>query len=278
MYLRIKETVSYFIRRKNKTGLEAYASHAAFYAMVSMVPLLMLSLMILKGLAPVGVEEAFLAIKSHLPAHLAEYLPTDFAENAISANFSLISLTVFAMLWSSSKGIEALSKGVRAVYGAKEQRGFVGRRAQELVLTFALLLLFVLALVLLVFGQTLLHFFEKGESHHEKLLFLAVRLAPFGAFALFSFVFSLMYRAILSDGSPVRFHFAGAVFASGGWLLYSAGLSFYLTNFMPRKYILYGSLGALILLMLWVRALMTILLLGAELNVYLRTRLRYTDR
>ena len=46
-------------------------------------------------------------------------------------------------------------------------------------------------------------------------------------------------------------------------------ISFYHTHFMPEKYIFYGSMGALILLMLWVRALMTILLFGAELNVYL---------
>ena len=91
LYLRIKKTVSYFLWRRKITGMEIYSSHAAFYAMVSLVPLLMLSLMILKGLAPFGIEEAFLAIKAYLPLQLAEYFPADLAKNAMSANFSLVS-------------------------------------------------------------------------------------------------------------------------------------------------------------------------------------------
>ena len=272
MYLRIKKTVSYFLWRRKITGMEIYSSHAAFYAMVSLVPLLMLSLMILKGLAPFGIEEAFLAIKAYLPLQLAEYFPADLAKNAMSANFSLVSLTVLAMLWTSSRGINALSDGIRAVYGVGERRGFVSRRISELALTFLLLFLFVLALFLLVLGKTLLRLAQGWEGEGVKLLFLAVKLAPLCTFVLFWAVFSVMYKVILADGSGLKSHVVGAAFAAGGWLVYSWGLSFYLTNFMPSKYILYGSLGALILFMLWVRALMTILLLGAELNVRLQNR------
>ena len=92
------------------------------------------------------------------------------------------------------------------------------------------------------------------------------------AFVLFSLVFALMYKGILADGSAFKSHLPGAAFAAGGWIFYSSALSFYLANFLPSKYLLYGSMGALVLWMLWIRALMTILLFGAELNVYFKER------
>lgn len=270
MYPRIKKTVSYFFARRSITDMEAYASHAAFYAMVSAVPLSMLAVMIFKSLAISEAEEIFLFIKSGLPSGLKEYFPMDLAENAVSSSIPLVSLTVLAMLWSSSKGIKALSDGIRSVYGVFERKGYFARRLSALAWTLALLVLFVLALVLLVFGSTILELLRNLGTSSGKILWLAVHLAPFGAFVLFFAVFSLLYKAICSDQRGIAVHFPGAVFASGGWILYSSALSFYLTNFMPRKYLLYGSMGALILLMLWVRSLMTILLFGAEINVYLQ--------
>jgi membrane protein len=273
LYLRVKKTVLYFLKRKQITGMEVYASHAAFYTMVSAVPLLLLSFMILRLLAPVGADEVFLVLKSYLPQQIGSYLPDDLFKNAGASSLPLLSLSALAMLWSSSRGINALSDGVRAVYGRKRAQGYFQKRVAALALTFALLFLFVLALVLLVLGETFLELLGREASDASgSALFLAVRLAPAVTFLLFCGVFTLMYKSVLADGSSLKEHFPGAAFAAGGWLFYSSALSFYLTHFMPSKYILYGSMGALVLLMLWVRALMTILLFGAELNVYFKER------
>ena len=153
MYLRVKKTVLYFLKRKQITGMEVYASHAAFYTMVSAVPLLLLSFMILRLLAPAGADEAFWVLKSYLPQQIGSYLPDDLFKNAGASSLPLLSLSALAMLWSSSKGINALSDGVRAVYGRKQARGYFQKRVAALALTFALLFLFVLALVLLVLGE-----------------------------------------------------------------------------------------------------------------------------
>lgn len=269
MYYRIKKIVLYFSKRQKVTRRDAYASHASFYAILSFVPLLMLALMILNAVAPQGVQSAVEFIRSHLPEQIGTYLPTDLIENAISSNFSVATLTVLAMLWSSSKGIGAISGGIRSVYGVQNEPNIFKRRLMELALTVAFLALFVLALILLVFGETILHFFERWGGDYKQMVWIAVRLAPFVTYGLFALVFALIYRLISREKGGIGAHLPGALFAAGGWILYSVALSFYLTHFMPEKYIFYGSMGALILLMLWVRALMTILLFGAELNVYL---------
>ena len=269
VYYRIKKIIIYFSKRQKITRRDAYASHASFYAILSFVPLLMLARMILHFVAPQGVQSVTEFIRFHLPEQIGAYLPTDLVENAISSSLSVASLTVLAMLWSSSKGIEALAGGIRSVYGVKNEPNILKRRAMELGFTMVLLALFVLALILLVFGETILHLFERLGGDYQRMMRITVRVAPYIAFGLFAAVFALIYKIISREKGSFIAHMPGAFFASGGWILYSAALSFYLTNFLPEKYILYGSMGALILLMLWVRALMTILLFGAELNVYL---------
>lgn len=276
MYYRIKRIVTYFSKRQKVTRRDAYASHASFYAILAFVPLLMLSLMILNAVAPQGVQSAVEFIRSHLPEQIGAYLPSDFVENAISSSFSVATLTVLAMLWSSSKGIEALSGGIRSVYGVKNEPNILKRRGIELAFTVALLALFVLALILLVFGETILHLFERLGGDYQRMVHITVRAAPYAAYGLFSLAFAVIYKIISRENGSLSHHMPGALFAAGGWILYSVALSFYLTHFMPEKYILYGSMGALILLMLWVRALMTILLFGAELNVYLLSRPKKT--
>ncbi len=276
VYYRIKKIVNYFSKRQKVTRRDAYASHASFYAILSFVPLVMLALMILNAVAPHGVQSAVEFVRGHLPEQIGTYLPTDLIENAISSNLSVATLTVLAMLWSSSKGIGALSGGIRSVYGVQNEPNIFKRRALELMLTVALLALFVLALILLVFGETILHLFERWGGDYKRMVWLAVRIAPFVAYILFSLVFAIVYKVISREKGGIGAHLPGAFFAAGGWILYSVALSFYLTNFMPEKYIFYGSMGALILLMLWVRALMTILLFGAELNVYLLSRPKKT--
>lgn len=272
MYLRVKKAVLYFLERKRVTRREAYASHASFYALVSLVPMIMLTLMIAQRLLPEGVEKAVTFIESLLPEQLVAYLPADLLENAVSTNLPMISLTVLAMIWSSTKGIGALSGGILSVYGVRGEQNYFKRKIMELAFTVAILTLIVLSLVVLVFGETILHAFERWGGDYQKMVFLTVRLAPFVAFGLFTLAFCVIYKIISKDKAPFGAHLNGAAFAAGGWILYSAVFSFYLTNFMPAKYLLYGSFGALILLMLWVRALMTIVLLGAELNVYLINR------
>ena len=63
-------------------------------------------------------------------------------------------------------------------------------------------------------------------------------------------------------------HLPGAAFASGGWILFSYFYSLYIIHFPAVSY-LYGSLAALVLMMLWLYICMTILLLGAEVNKHL---------
>ena len=95
-------------------------------------------------------------------------------------------------------------------------------------------------------------------------------------FVALTLLFTTAYKFLSADKYKLRRHIPGAVFAAVGWIAFSWAYSIYIANFSNISYI-YGSLAALILLMLWLYFCMTILLLGAQLNVWISEK-RFNKR
>ena len=79
-------------------------------------------------------------------------------------------------------------------------------------------------------------------------------------------IFALIYMSFSGRKIPLKRHFPGAVFTTFGWIIFSVLFSFYIDNFANYSY-LYGSLAAIVLMMLWVYSCMIIFLIGGEINV-----------
>ncbi len=268
----IKKGVAYFSMRQDKTKWHVYASHASFYVIVSAVPMLMLILMLVGKLMPERIEYYLTMVKEHLPPQLSSYIPEEFVSNAMTANIPLVSLTVVLMIWSSSKGVRAISQGLESIYGMAGKRSVLKSYFFALVYTAVFILLILLALGILVFGETIVSFLAGRKDSLNRFLRPVMRIGRIFTFFVFVLFFAAIYKFMAGGKYPFHKHLPGALFAAGGWLVYSAILSLYLRLFSPEKYLLYGSLGALLLLMLWVHSCMTILMLGGELNILLLNR------
>ena len=88
---------------------------------------------------------------------------------------------------------------------------------------------------------------------------------------LLTIVFALMYRILPNAQNGFRQQLPGAVFSSLGWMIFSLSYSLYIDHFSSISY-LYGSLTAIVLLMLWLYYCMDIFLIGAEINMWLLTQ------
>ena len=261
----IKKVLSYFAD-SGRVGLrQIYASHAAFYTIVSSIPMLLLVAQFFSRLSPDGAQKLILRLLDALPGKVASALPESFLSPFAGASFPLISITALTLVWSSSKGMLAVSAGVRAVYGSDGRRSLVKRYLIALLFTLFFLFLTVFALCVLVLGPSISSALSRLGSVYVNLTDAITRLGWLFALGIFTLSFALMYR-FMSDVPTFRRHLPGAAFAGAGWLLLSGALSAYLRLFDP--YSIYGSLGALLLMMLWVRFCMSILLFGAELNLY----------
>jgi membrane protein len=167
-------------------------------------------------------------------------------------------LGLVGTLWSGTSTTSALRKAINRMYAFEEESSFVKRKAIELLVTAVVGSLLFIAIALLLLGPA---------------AFGGVRLDTQALSLILAIVFvilavSITYWLIPAGGNTFRWVTPGSALFALGWLLFSFGLSAYLSQVGTLNGV-YGSLGAIIMLMIWLYGSNLALLLGAELNAVL---------
>lgn len=229
-----------------------------------------------------GVEEE-LTFQTLLQKNITEVMPGEagkmlFAtidDIASKPRSGLLSFGFFLAIWFASNGMLSMMRGLEKDYKATfKRRTDFQKRLIAIQLTFLVGLVLVASVILVILGNTILHF----VFQYIKVDFLT-RAAFFGlrwvaVLMLFYALFSTIYRYGSSTRRKIPFFNSGAMLATLLSVLTSWGFSFYVDNFGTYN-ALYGSIGTLIVLMLWIQLNCMILLIGFELNagiVVLRDR------
>ena len=170
-------------------------------------------------------------------------------------------------MWSASKGMLALMRGMNSVYEITESRNYLILRIRAFVYTLFLLMAILLSIGLLVFGNTvadmLLPRFEIIGRIWEWLQPLRHILVA----CLISVVFCTLYCLLPNNRLPWLEQLPGAVFTSVFWTLYSFVFSIYIDYF--NGFSMYGSLTTVIIVMIWLYFCMYIFFCGALVNRFL---------
>jgi membrane protein len=183
------------------------------------------------------------------------------SESEARLGFALL-VSVGLSAWSANAGMKAIFDALNVAYGEEEKRGFVRLNLTSLGFTVALILFAILALVGIAAIPVLLDNLYLGAGV-EWLLWL-------GRWPVLLVVvtlgLSMLYRYGPSrENARWQWVSPGAVFASVAWLAGSLLFSWYVANFEDYNKT-YGTLGAVIGLLMWMWLSATIILLGAELN------------
>jgi membrane protein len=169
---------------------------------------------------------------------------------------------ILLALYSASKGIKAMIEGLNIVYDEDEKRGFVKLTLVTLILTVGLITMMIVALGLIALAPALLGNLALGEVFEIVLTYARWPLL---------LVVALIGLAILYRYAPSRevpqwqWVSPGAVIATVLWLIGSIAFSIYVRNFGSYNET-YGSIGAVVILLMWFWLSAFIVLLGAELN------------
>jgi len=220
---------------------------------------------------PATLSEQIEPVTSLLPpeaaALLEQQLRTIVEANPGSLTVGLV-VSVLAAFWAASGGIGALVTGINAVYNQDEERGFVKLKALALGLTVGAVVVVVLALLLVAAFPAAVEALNLGTAGR-----LGAELGRWLLLAgLIALALSVFYR-IGPSRAPVRLRWLswGAVIALVIWLLGSIGFSLYVGNFGNYNKT-YGTLAAVIILMLWLYLSAYVILLGAEIDSELERR------
>ncbi len=243
----------------------------AFSFFISLFP----SIMVVFTLLP------FLPIKNLVQTFeesVTEFLPDEAAEVVIEAiqttttesNGGLLSFSLFLSLLFASNGMLTMLRGFEKQYEISyRSRGALAQRITALKLTFIVGGIFIASLIIIVVGRVildaLLHWAHIDMSRYNAILL--VRWVAI--FILFYAGISATYRFGPAMKKRIKFFSPGATLATLLSIVSSILFSYYVSTF-GRYNELYGSLGAIIILMLWMQINSLIILIGYELNASIK--------
>ena len=251
------------------------AAGVAFYAFLALVPAL-LALVIVYGLiaSPADVKDQIASFASAAPKDAQRLLTSQLTSitRGAGGGASLGALIAIAgAMWAASSGMAALDTGLTVVNRETETRGFLRRRLVALVLTVFAVVGIVLMLALVVALPSVLQSFDVGDIGK-----VAIGLARWVLLAaLLVFGLAVIFRYGPQRRRPRwRWITPGTIVAVVVGLAASIGFSIYVT-LMGNYNKTYGSLGAIIVLLLWLYFMAYAVLFGAAMNAELE---RQTER
>lgn len=248
----------------------AYAAQASFFVIISAVPCLMLIINILQAVLPVSKDYFDNAI-SLLPIQvqgLAEELVADFYRNV---SVPLVPFTSIFLVWTASRGVKAISSGLRMVFNTYDDTNYIKSTLWSLAYTVVFVVSIVATAGLLLFGKHIAGLIEKYIPAFQRVVDLIFNLRYLILFFFLALVFMSAYKFLGRSKMKFTNQFVGAALSSGFWLVFSYVYSIYIQN-MGRMSYIYGSLAAVVFLMLWLWFCMISLLFGAEVNRWLYER------
>lgn len=251
-------------KRVQEDDVVGLAAQLAYFFLLSLFPLLIFLVTLLPYL-PITQEEMLGVVADFAPGQTMSFIETTLDEILSHQNKTLLSFGIIATIWSASNGLNAIIRALNKAYNVKESRSFIVARGMSILFTVAMILVFIIALLLPVFGKQIgVYLFTKLGLTSQFIAFWNMLRWLFSSLIIFV-VFLVLYwiapnkRFKCIDAAP------GAIFATVGWLLVSYGFSFYVSNFGNYS-AMYGSIGAVIVLMIWFFLSGIIIILGGEIN------------
>ena len=242
------------------------AAALAYYFLFALFPALLFMTALL-GLLPIPnlMDRLMDYVSQALPGDAASIIEKTLGEIVAGAGGGLLSIGVLGALWAGSNGMSSIMSALNVAYDVKETRPWWKAKLLAIGLTLGFSVFILSALILIVFGPKI------GETVAGWV----------GLGAVFTFVWNIVsipiVMVLVAIGIGLVYYLAPAVeqhwrWVTPGsavalvlWLVASFALRFYVTNFANYN-ATYGSIGGVILLMLWLYLSGMALLLGAEVN------------
>lgn len=257
-----------------KDEVTVYAAQASFFIALSSFPFLMILLTVIQLIPAVTQQDLLLVLSRAVPSGTYVLVETIIESLETQATAAVLSVTSIATIWSASRGMLGIERGLNRIAGCSRRQGYIKSRLINSCYTVVFLLVCILSLLLMVFGNSIQRFLIRVIPLLGELTayFLLLRIAS--ALAVLILFFAVLYTWLPMIHQPIRRQLPGALFSTVAWIVLSFGFSIYF-NYFSRFSYTYGSLTAVVILMLWLYFCICALFLGAEINQFL---LFYTER
>lgn len=254
------------LKRIKNDEITAYAAQTTYFLILSIFPFLIFFITVIGRFIPItfGVTDLFSSVH-FIPNEITGLLENVLGDITREQNDTIASVSILFTIYSASRGVRAIMRAMNKAYNLRETRSFFQKMFISFLYTIGLALVIILALALVVFGRTLTSFLFGwlGISRYYVSVWNLIRLLVpiFITIIVLAFIYRSTPNVKLSFGYVIP----GTVFASLASFVASFIFSYYINNFGNYS-VIYGSIGSIIILLLWLYIISIILILGGELN------------
>lgn len=249
--------------------LSIVSAAMAYFALFALVPAITSIILIYAWISdPSEIAQHFSKLSNVLPAEMQKIISGQLISLASKASSSLGAGAIFSLLvslWSAAKGSKALMEALNIIYDENDERGFFKQNIIAIALTFFWAILSIVAIGVVVGIPAIVSQFEFG-----KLIESAVAS---GSWIILLVLYAVFLQVAYRYGphrtqAKWKWVSTGAIIASVLWALASLLFSWYATKFGNFNKT-YGSLGAVVVMMLWFYITSFVILIGGEINAEL---------
>lgn len=248
-----------------KDHVSECSAECSYYTILSFIPFIILVITLIQytNIAP---QTLFEAISKIIPSSMNEMV-LGIVQEVYSKSIGTISISIIFTIWVAGRGLFALTKGLQFVYHIdnEEKASYIYLRVKAIIETIIFIILIVVGLVALVFGNSLREVIQEHFGWMKNYNIWASILTKLVFIGATFIIFILIYKFIPKNKVTFKSQIYGALFGAIALNVISFIFSKYLYIFKGFS-ITYGSLTTLMLIMMWTYSCFYTVFLGAELN------------
>ncbi len=259
--------LQFFVKGLFEGRLTTRASSISFDFFLALFPTILVFFTIIPFVPVKDFQPTLLQLmQDMMPKTLWPYVSSTLEEIIIRPRSDLLSLGFVLALYFSTNGVNSIMEGFNSTYHIIEQRSWFRQRLVSFFLVIVISSMVIVAITLLIVGGQVMDFLVSENILTDGLTIVAIQLSRWLlTIALFLFSISLLYYFAPAKKREFRFISAGSTLATFLMILSTWAFNFYIVNFSQYN-ALYGSIGTLLIFLLYVNFNSIIILIGFELN------------
>lgn len=264
-----KEFLSKLYNKAFDADIFSRSAQVAFYFSFALFPLLyfLVSLFGIVLESSSGLkDELFTYMRQLMPLSVFDLVSKTVDEVVINSSGRLAVISLAIALWSASAGVDAVRNALNAIYGIKETRMWLWNKAVSLIMTLVIAVLVAAVLAGVFYGWQLAQSGLAGIGVEVTSPLVLTSIQWLSTLIVMLFACEIIYN-LLPDFKDRKWVWitAGSLVAIGLWLVLTSGFRLYL-NYFNTYDRTYGSLGAVIIMMLWLYLTALVLMIGGVIN------------
>lgn len=262
-----KNVAQKLFKRFSEDKVNQIGGQLAFFFLLSIFPFLIF-LNALLGFLNIPIETITDELSRIAPGDVVSILETYLSSVVLSRDTGLLSIGLITSIYTASKAVDSLIVALNTAYRVKKDRSFIKKKLLSLVFTALLAVTIAISLFLPALGRNIMEPVAGYLGISDFFINVWVYVRWVIVIAILFIALALLYHTVPYVRLPFKKSIPGTIFATIAWAVISVGFGIYVSNFGNYSAV-YGSLGAVIVLMFWLYFTGIVIVLGGELNYIL---------